>query len=126
MVIINNELFKNIKEDLTNGCLVTVYLNKEKNAFGYTKTGCITGNCKIIKTLNKFNGTQQELKEYIIAEYKKKIEGYPSIFFLVNFTSNVPSSLILISISSPFFIFSSFFTSIVFNSLISLEVIRAE
>jgi hypothetical protein len=71
MVIINNELFKNLKEDLTNGCLVTVYLNKEKNAFGYTKTGCITGNCKIIKTLNKFNGTQQELKEYIIAEYKK-------------------------------------------------------
>ena len=121
MVIINNELFKNLKEDLTNGCLVTVYLNKEKNAFGYTKTGCITGNCKIIETLNKFNG-----KRVYYCRIQKKIEGYPSIFFLVNFTSNVPSSLILISISSPFFIFSSFFTSIVFNSLISLEVIRAE
>ena len=115
MVIINNELFKNLKEDLTNGCLVTVYLNKEKNAFGYTKTGCITGNCKIIK-----------IKRVYYCRIQKKIEGYPSIFFLVNFTSNVPSSLILISISSPFFIFSSFFTSIVFNSLISLEVIRAE
>lgn len=73
MVIINDVLFSQLKQDLDLGRLATVYYSADKNAFGYTLTGYITGNCKIIKTLNSFSGTEQELKKMIIDEYKKKV-----------------------------------------------------